>query len=160
MRPRLKFFLILSVAVNVLLVAFTGTQLLRRPDHPPRPPSPDEMIERLSCCMKGDDLAIMRRSFEQDFPRIEGMRAEMDLRRRAIDEALRAEPFNAVRLAAAMSAMEASQRAMEQIMQESFIATAAALSPEGRKALSEMHRGPMGGPRGPGPGGPPPPPRP
>jgi uncharacterized membrane protein len=156
MRHRLRFFLILSVAVNVLLVAFTGTQLLRRPDHPPRPPTPDEMIERLACCMNKDDLAIMRRSFESDFPRFEGMRAEMDLRRRAIDEALRAEPFNPVRLAAAMSGIEASQRAMEQMMQENFIATAAALSPEGRKALSEMHRGPMGGPRG-GTGGPPPP---
>lgn len=152
--PWIGIALVVSLAVNLLVIGMAAGHWTHRHDgawggrfagksgtegraHGMMRAFPEEL--------RGEMEGIMRERRTQAEPVLEQLRAA----RREAREALRAEPFDRARLAAAYAEMRRHGDVLEQSFHEAMIDAASRLSPEARQKLAEMRWGP-GGRSGPG----------
>lgn len=138
---RRKSFVIglaLSIALNVFLVGVIGAHLLHSGREPPRVSPIDKMLTRAHDNLSPEDAVTMQRIIEQSRPdlmRYEQETREAHARASAI---LRTEPFDAAAYVAALGDFRSHRRAFEAQMEQSFVAAAQAISPDGRRRLADM----------------------
>lgn len=138
-----RWLLIGSLALNLFFIGTIGALAVRHSFAPAQPAAPDRprtaaaRIERLAAPLPPADAEKLRAAFAARAAAAESAREALTRSFERMQAALRAQPFNADELRAAMADTRAARPAYEQIMQEVFAAGAAAMSSEGRAKLAE-----------------------
>jgi uncharacterized membrane protein len=139
---RWRIALAVSLAVNLLLIGVLGTWAARPLFRgPPPQPSFARVIDRIAHRLDDSDAAALRSAYDarrEDIARLSG---NMRAARNKVRGALRAEPFDANALGAAMNEASAARASFDAAIQDVMREGAVAMSPAGRRALA---RGPRG----------------
>jgi uncharacterized membrane protein len=147
---RLSIALAVSVALNLFAAGFLVSRALHR-GHGPRMPPPAQDFVDVSPFM-GPRGLLGSGAGPHAEPRVrEVMRAhgkelregrgELRERRRAVEDALRAEPFDAAALTTALAALRASTNAAQERMHATMVDLAKTLSAEERRGLARAGKG-------------------
>jgi uncharacterized membrane protein len=138
-----RWLLIGSLALNLFFVGTIGALVLRHyvaPSQPAvteRPRTAAARIERLAAPLPAADAEVLRAAFRARAADAEGAREALTRAYERVQAVLRAQPFDATQLRAAMADARAARPTYEQVMQDIFAAGAAGMSPEGRAKLAE-----------------------
>ena len=124
----------LSLALNVLLVAYVATQLLQ-PAPPRRTVGVQAMIERISRDLPPGDKDVFEAAFAQDRARLMAASETMRAARRALDASIAARPFDPAATRVAMQQWREAWQRMSTTFEESFLAALQGISPDGRAQI-------------------------
>ena len=126
-----------SLALNVLLVAYVATQWLQPapPRPPPRTVGIQAMIERISRDLPPGDKQVFEETFARDRPRLMAASEQMRAARRNLDATIAARPFDPAATRAAMEQWRDSWQRMSAMFNESFLAALQGISPDGRQTI-------------------------
>jgi uncharacterized membrane protein len=135
--------LIGSLALNLFFVGTVGALALRHIMAPPhqaeteRPRTAEARLERLAAPLPAADAEKLRAAFRARASEAESARDALNRAFERVQAALRAQPFDATQLRAAMADARATRPLYEMVMQDIFAAGASEMSPEGRVRLAE-----------------------
>lgn len=138
-----RWWLIGSLALNLLFIGTIGALAVRHALAPPlptateRPRTAAARIERLAAPLPAADAEKLRAAFRAREAAAEGGRDGLNRAFERIQAALRAEPFDAAQLRAAFGEARAARPVYEQAMQDILASAAGEMSREGRTRLSE-----------------------
>jgi uncharacterized membrane protein len=139
-----RWLLILSLAINLLLIGIVGVWVARSFFRgPPPPPEFGRMVERMSHRLSDADAASLRGAYDAHRMQIEKLTNNVRDSRRNVRRVLEAEPFDPNNLQSAMDAVRSARSAVEEEIQGVMRDGAAKMSRDGRRRLA---RGPRGGP--------------
>ncbi len=130
--------LLISVALNLLVLAWIGAHFVRGEFRPPREGGPG--IERLAATLPKPDGDVLRASYAADRADIEAARAAFRQAQTAMRATLRAEPFDASAFQQATTNVQGRRRALEDTLNRSLGKALPQMSPEGRARMAQ--RGP------------------
>lgn len=137
-----RWLLIGSLALNLFFIGTIGALAVRQAFAPAQPAATERprtaaaRIERLAAPLPAADAEKLRAAFRAREAAAEGGREAINRAFEQIQAALRAQPFDAAQLGAAMAQARAARPAYEQAMQEILAAAAADMSDEGRAKLA------------------------
>jgi uncharacterized membrane protein len=138
-----RWLLVGSLALNLFFIG-TVLSLAARPYVMPGQPAATERprtaaarIERLAAPLPAADAEKLRVAFRARESAAEGARAALNKAYERAQDVLKAQPFDAAGLRAALADARGARPAYDQIMQEILIAGASAMSPEGRAKLAD-----------------------
>ena len=135
--------LIGSLALNLFFVGTVGALALRHVMAPAtqaeseRPRTAAARLERLAAPLPAADAETLRAAFRPRAAAAESARDALNRAYERVQVALRAQPFDAAQLRAAMADARVARPLYEVTMQEILMAGAAGMSPEGRARLAE-----------------------
>jgi uncharacterized membrane protein len=138
-----RWLLIGSLALNLFFIGTIGALAVRHTFAPAQPAAPERSrtaaarIERLAAPLPPADAEKLRAAYAARASAAEAARDALTRAFERMQATLRAQPFNADDLRAAMAEIRAVRPAYEQVMQEILAAGAAAMSNEGRAKLAE-----------------------
>jgi uncharacterized membrane protein len=138
-----RWLLIGSLALNLFFIGTVGALAVRhmfapaQPAATERPRTAAARIERLAAPLPPADADKLRAAFASRATAAESAREALTRAFERMQGALRAQPFNADDLRAAMAEIRAMRPAYELVMQEILATGAAAMSTEGRAKLAE-----------------------
>src|SRR5882724_146878 len=124
----------LSLALNVLLVAYVATQLFQSPA-PRRAVGVQAMIERISRDLPPGDKEVFEAAFAQDRARLMAGSETMRAARRALDASIAARPFDPAATRVAMQQWREAWQRMSTTFEESFLAALQGISQDGRAQI-------------------------
>lgn len=147
---RLSIALAVSIALNLFGAGFLVSRALQRRHGPGTPPATHDFVD-VSPFMGPHGLLgsgvgphaaprvreVMRAHGEE----LRKGRGELRERRRAVEDALRAEPFDGAGLRTALSGLRTSTNAAQERMHAALVDLAKTLSPEERRALAGAGHG-------------------
>lgn len=140
---RVRWLLLTSLALNVLFagaagavaVRYTGTVPLTHVaqiDH-----DAANRLNRIAASLPAADAGVMQAELRADAEKIAGAQADLRLSRQALRDSLRAEPFDANAMRAAMTASRTARENFEQVLQGVIATAAAKMSVVGRNKLAD-----------------------
>jgi uncharacterized membrane protein len=140
---RVRWLLLTSLALNVLFagaagavaVRYTGTVPLTQVaqiDH-----DAANRLNRIAATLPAADAQIMQAELRADAEKIASAQVDLRLARQALRDSLRAEPFDANAMRAAMAASRAARANFEQVLQGMIVTAAAKMSVVGRNKLAD-----------------------
>jgi uncharacterized membrane protein len=138
-----RWLLIGSLALNLFFIGTVGALAVRhifapaQPAATERPRTAAARIERLAAPLPPADADKLRAAFASRATAAEAAREALTRSFERMQAAMRAQPFNADDLRAAMAEIRAVRPAYELVMQEILATGAAAMSNEGRAKLAE-----------------------
>ena len=138
-----RWLLIGSLALNLFFVGTVGALALRhimapaRQAETERPRTAAARLERLAAPLPAADAEKLRAAFRTRAAEAESARDALNRAYERVQAALRAQPFDAAQLRAAMADARAARPLYEVTMQEILAAGASGMSPEGRARLAE-----------------------
>jgi uncharacterized membrane protein len=138
-----RLLLIGSLALNLFFIGTIGALAARHymvpasPAAVERPRTASARIERLAAPLPAADAEKLRAAFQARAGEAEGARDALNAAFERVQGALRAEPYDPTRLAAAFKDARAARPAYELAMQQVIEAAAASMSREGRSKLAE-----------------------
>jgi len=138
-----RWLLIGSLALNLFFVGTVGALALRHIMAAPqqaeteRPRTAAARLERLAAPLPAADAETLRAAFRTRAAEAESARDALNRAYERVQTALRAQPFDAAQLRAAMADARAARPLYEVVMQDILTAGASGMSPEGRARLAE-----------------------
>ena len=138
-----RWLLIGSLALNLFFVGTVGALALRhimapaRQAETERPRTAAARLERLAAPLPAADGETLRAAFRARATEAESARDALNRAYERVQAALRAQPFDAAQLRAAMTDARSARPLYEMVMQDILAAGAAGMSPEGRARLAE-----------------------
>jgi uncharacterized membrane protein len=138
-----RWLLIGSLALNLFFVGTVGALALRHIMAAPqqaeteRPRTAAARLERLAAPLPAADAETLRAAFRTRAAEAESARDALNRAYERVQTALRAQPFDAAQLRAAMADARAARPLYEVVMQDILTAGASGMSPEGRTRLAE-----------------------
>ncbi len=138
-----RWLLIGSLALNLFFVGTVGALALRHIMAPAgqaetdRPRTAAARLERLAAPLPAADAETLRAAFRTRATEAESARDALNRAYERVQTALRAQPFDAAQLRAAMADARAARPLYEVVMQDILTAGASGMSPEGRARLAE-----------------------
>lgn len=138
-----RLLLIGSLALNLFFIGTIGALAARHYMAPPapaaveRPRTAAARIERLAAPLPAADAEKLRAAFRARAGEAEGARDALNAAFERVQGALRSEPYDPTRLAAAFKDARSVRPAYELAMQQIIETAAAAMSREGRTKLAE-----------------------
>lgn len=138
-----RWLLIGSLALNLFFVGTVGALALRHIMAPPHQAEAEGLrtaaarLERLAAPLPATDAEKLRTAFRARATEAESARDALNRAFERIQAALRAQPFDAGPLRAAMADARAVRPLYEVVMQDILVAGASGMSPEGRAQLAE-----------------------
>lgn len=145
-----RWLLPFSLALNV----FFATVIAMRPPHfghPPGPPNPNHIVERIADVLPPADAAILRQVFAAHSADIERGHALMHVMPNRVRAILAAPQLDNAALGQVMADDRAARATMDEAIQAVVMETIPKLSDEGRARLSRWDPRPPDGPGGPPP---------
>lgn len=141
-RAWLRRALVGSLCVNLLLLGVMGGAILRHGGPPAPPPAGiDPMsLMRVMRNLPDDQRDEAREILRAHRPKYEASRPARIASRRAIAEALEAEPFDGAALGAALDVARRSEAEGREVIDDAFVEFAARLPASARRALAEEIR--------------------
>jgi uncharacterized membrane protein len=149
---RLAIALSISVALNLFGAGFFVSRALHRGHRPHLSPA-HELVDGSPFMgprgLLGDGMPPQLAPRVREVMRAHGKqlregRGELREHRRAVEQALRAEPFDAAALATTLAALRASTHAAQERMHAALVDVAKTLPPEQRRALALRGKGRRG----------------
>lgn len=137
---RLKYALIASLALNLLVVGAVGGVMYGFGKHPPRfghGRGEDFGLLGLTRILPDDRKKELRKQLRQDREQLRPLMDEIGAARRAAADKLAAEPFDKPALEAAISDVAEKERALRQAAVGVFLSHAERLSPDERRMLAD-----------------------
>jgi uncharacterized membrane protein len=138
-----RWLLIGSLALNLFFIGTIVSLVARTYVMPPQPAATDRprtaaaRIERLAAPLPAADAEKLRAAFRARAGAAEGARDALNKTYERAQAALRAEPFDAAALRAALAEARSVRPAYDQVMQEILVSGASAMSPDGRVKLAD-----------------------
>jgi uncharacterized membrane protein len=138
-----RLLLVISLALNLFFIGTIGALAIRhtitpaQPTATERPRTAAARIERLAAGLPAADAEKLRIAFRARDAAAEGARDTLNRAIERIQAGLRAQPFDAAQVRAAMAEARAIRPPYEQIMQEILVAAASTMSQEGRTKLAD-----------------------
>jgi uncharacterized membrane protein len=138
-----RWLLIGSLALNLFFVGTIGALAVRHYVMPAqqttaeRPRTAAARIERLAAPLPAADAEKLRMAFRAREGAAEGARETLNRAFERVQAALRTQALDLAQLRAALAEVRTARPAYEQVMQEIYLAAAAAMSPEGRGRLAD-----------------------
>lgn len=133
-----RWILFISLALNLFFVGAWAAFAWRHyawERH--RPWTPATRIERLAAALPAGDADKLRSEFRARQGNIEAAITSYRQAQHRMREALRAEPFNADTLRAAMAESRAARGKLGEALQDVIASAGAAMTPEGRRSLAD-----------------------
>jgi len=133
-----RWILFVSLALNLFFIGAWAAFAWRHfgwERH--RPWTPATRIERLAAALPAGDAEKLRGEFRTRQGNIEAAITSYRQAQRGMREALRAEPFNADALRAAMAEARNARGKLDEALQEVIASAGAAMTPEGRRSLAD-----------------------
>jgi uncharacterized membrane protein len=136
-----RIVLFVSLALNLFFLGVLGATAVRQfwPQAPAvfQPSaSAAERIDRLAATLPAEDAGKLRGEFRAREAALEKAHTAYRLAQDAVRTALRAEPFDAGALRAAMADRRAARQALDLALNDVIAAAAARMSPAGREKLA------------------------
>jgi uncharacterized membrane protein len=133
--------LLISLVVNLFFVGIIGAMavhsyLASEPITQSRRTA-EARIDRIAATLPAADAAILRAKFDSERSSAEAAHAASERSLEQVRTALRAEPFDASALTAAMADARSERVALDQVLHEIIAAGAAQMSSEGRSRLAD-----------------------
>jgi uncharacterized membrane protein len=138
-----RWLLVGSLALNLFFIGTLLSLAARSYVMPPqqaateRPRTAAARIERLAAPLPAADAEKLRAAFRARESAAEGARATLNKAYERAQGVLRAEPFDAAALRAALADVRAARPGYDQVMQDILVSGASAMSPEGRMKLAD-----------------------
>lgn len=140
-RRRLKYALIASLALNLLVIgAVAGTMYSFRKHHPRPPGGEDFGMMGLTRVLPEERRKEVRKALRADRERLRPLMEEVRVARRAAADKLALEPFDRAGLEAAIAAVGEKERAVRDAAVATFLGHAEKLTGEERAKLAEWWR--------------------
>lgn len=139
-RHLLRLILILSLALNLILLGGLAGHRWHRFWHQPLPPS-ERLVNRIVSHVPPPARKALREALEDHRGELLAALGALRQAQIAKHEALGAEPFDPARLAAAYAEVRQKLMALHVVFGEAAVEAASHLSPKVRKELSRRHRG-------------------
>jgi len=133
-----RWILFISLALNLFFIGAWAAFAWRHyawERH--RPWNPATRIERLAAALPAGDADKLRSEFAARQGNIEAAITTYRQAQQRMREALRAEPFNADALRAAMAESRTARGKLDEALQDVFASAGAAMTPEGRRSLAD-----------------------
>jgi uncharacterized membrane protein len=102
-----------------------------------RPWTPAVRIERLAEALPAADAEKLRAQFRASQSNIDAAVGSFRQAQRAMREALRADPFDAAALRAAMAQARSARSRLDEALQDVIATAGATMTPEGRRSLAD-----------------------
>jgi uncharacterized membrane protein len=133
-----RWVLFVSLALNLFFIG-AWAALAWRHYHWERhgPWNPATRIERLASALPSGDAEKLRNEFRAHQGNIETAITTYRQAQRHTRETLRAEPFNAEALRAAMAEARTARSKLDEALQDVIATAGAAMTPEGRRSLAD-----------------------
>lgn len=134
--------LLISLVVNLFFVGIIGAMAVHSylASEPPITQSrrtAEARIDQIAATLPAADAAILRAKFNSERSSAEAVHAAFERSLEQVRTALRAEPFGASALTAAMADARSERAALDQVLHEIIAAGAAQMSSEGRSRLAD-----------------------
>jgi uncharacterized membrane protein len=140
---RVRWLLLGSLALNLLFVGAAGAVAFRysspvplanvaRLDH-----SVESRLDRIAASLPPADAAIMRAELRTEAEKIAAAHADFRLSQQEVRNTLRADPFDAAAMRAAMAENRAARENFDQVLREMIASAAAKMSVVGRNKLAD-----------------------
>jgi uncharacterized membrane protein len=131
-----------SLALNLFFIGAGGALLIRHfaapaATSPPIDRSVSGRIDRIATTLPAADATVLRDAFKADAPRIEATQAVLRREQDAVRTALRAEPFDAGAMRAAMANTRAARQSFDVILHDMVATASAKMSVAGRNKLAD-----------------------
>ena len=133
-----RWLLVGSLALNLFFIGTIGALAVRhyvmpaQPAATERPRTAAARIERLAAPLPAADAEKLRAAFRAREAAAEGARDALNRALEHLQAALRAQPFDAAQLRAALTEIRTARPVYEQVMADIYLAGASAMSQEGR----------------------------
>jgi uncharacterized membrane protein len=132
-----RWLLLVSLALNLFFVGIAGSMAMRQWLEKPIDRSDAARFERIAATLPSGDADHLRAQFAAQRTSIEAGRQAIGQKQDGIRAALRAEPFDAEALKAAMAESRAARESFYQMLQGVFSTAASQMSPAGRNKLAD-----------------------
>jgi uncharacterized membrane protein len=135
--------LLVSLALNVLFVGAAGAVAIRYTGSVPLTNVAQidrgvaSRLNRIAATLPSADAQVILSELRADAEKVASAQADLRLSREELRNALRAEPFDAGAMRAAMAASRAARENFEQVFQGVIAAAAAKMSVVGRNKLAD-----------------------
>jgi uncharacterized membrane protein len=135
--------LLVSLALNLFILGVGGALAVRHfmPGGSTTPPEPARSaaarIDRLAATLPGADAEILRAEFRARETSVEAANTKYRAAQDRIRSALRAEPFKADAMRAAMAETRTARYALSVALEDVIVSAAAKMSSEGRHRFAE-----------------------
>ncbi|WP_439542667.1 periplasmic heavy metal sensor [Hyphomicrobium sp.] len=141
-KRRLKYALVASLALNLLIIgAVAGTMMGHGRHQPPRPGKGEDFgMMGLTRVLPEDRRKEMRKLLRADRENLQPLVEEVRTARRAAADKLAAEPFDRAALEAAIANVAEKERTLRQSAVTAFIGHAESLKPDERAKLADFWR--------------------
>lgn len=140
---RVRRLLLMSLALNVLFAGAAGAVAFRYTGTVPLTQvtqinhSVANRLDQIAATLPPADAQIMRAQFRADAVKVASAQADLRLSRETLRESLRAEPFDASAMRAAMAASRTARDNFEQVLHDMIATAAAKMSVVGRNKLAD-----------------------
>jgi uncharacterized membrane protein len=132
-----RWLLLVSLALNLFFIGIAGSTLARHWLAKPVDRSDAARFERIAATLPATDADRLRAQFAAQRTAIEAGRQAIGQKQERIRTALRAEPFDADALRAAMAESRAARETFYQVLQGVISTAASDMSPAGRSKLAD-----------------------
>jgi uncharacterized membrane protein len=140
---RLRYLLLGSLMLNLLFAGAAGAVALQRSRAVALQPvagirhSIANRIDRIAANLPASDAAIMRSEFRAEAAQLAAAETEVRLAQEAVRERMRAQPFDAAAVRAAMAQISLAREHFYHLVHEVVADATAKMSPAGRKTLAD-----------------------
>lgn len=140
-RRRWRISLLVSLALNLLLIAVIGVWVARPMFRgPPQTPEFGRVVERIAHRVSGSDASALRGAYQSHRDEIVELAGNVRSARERVRAALRADPYDAAVVSAAMADLRTARTTMESAIQGVIQESAAGMSADGRRTLAHGPR--------------------
>jgi uncharacterized membrane protein len=140
---RVRWLLLTSLALNLFFAGAAGAVAFRYTGNVPLAHvtqidhSVASRLDRIAATLPPADADIMLSEFRANAVKVAGAQADLRLSRETLRDSLRAEPFDAGAMRAAMAVNSAARENFEHVMHDMVAAAAAKMSVVGRNKLAD-----------------------
>jgi hypothetical protein len=143
-RPQntLRLCFLISLGVNLLLLAFLAVQAGRRGfdgHHAPGGHSVEQMFHHVEAVLSPADAGLLRQAVQTHQADLTASQQDLDTAAYAVRAALAAEPFSLDTLRATMQAAHAARQHLGELVEVVTLESVPVMSPQGRVILSRSH---------------------
>jgi len=138
-----RWILLVSLALNLFFIGATGALVTRHyladraVSKAPTDRSVAARVERLAATLPSRDAEILRGEYRANATTVDASRAAYHQAQDEVRQVLRAEPFEADAMRAAMGQTRSARQVFDQLLQDMIASAAAKMSAAGRNKLAD-----------------------